>query len=529
MAPKRRPVLWSAVCVYAWTPSSVGLTTWMTPRHNPTSPSSAYSSSTRSSWGCSRSTRSGAGAHRTRPTRRRSIPVCSLTDLRTVQKENGGVVGDACYEDGHVCEDILLSGFQAGLGVRQRAAAVEEAVQSGAILVDKSHWGIVRVEGEDRLRFLHSQGTNAFEGAKTGQVVPTCFTSNIGRVVDFCEGVVLEDSVWLLSSPHRWQRLLQNMDKFIFPMDKASVSRQEMAVFSLEGVQAAESLAAAKCTSCPQPGCSVEWDFEGEKVLVINHARPMTRREDSKGTGEVVSEGGVPSGGQACLSLMVPLSVASKVWSALAAAPSVVVAGEEEWQVLRIEQGFPFPGKELTSDYNPLEAGLWHTVHFDKGCYIGQESISRVNAYGAVKNALYGVSFEESAAAEEGTALYDEETGKRQVKAGVVTSMLNPEATPRPFGLAYIRIKAGGAGLKVATKEGVTLGTVVQVPYPTRSDAESAMPPAKKEEPAGGDADSAAAALSLEEEKAKEAARKAAKLEAMQKKINALKARRNAA
>lgn len=55
---------------------------------------------------------------------------------------------------------------------------------------------------------------------ETGMVVPTCFTSNIGRVVDFCEGVVLEDSVWLLSSPHRWQRLLQTMDKFIFPMDK---------------------------------------------------------------------------------------------------------------------------------------------------------------------------------------------------------------------------------------------------------------------------------------------------------------------
>lgn len=50
--------------------------------------------------------------------------------------------------------------------------------------------------------------------------MPTCFTSNIGRVVDFCEGVVLDDSVWLLSSPHRWQTLLQTMDKFIFPMDK---------------------------------------------------------------------------------------------------------------------------------------------------------------------------------------------------------------------------------------------------------------------------------------------------------------------
>lgn len=77
--------------------------------------------------------------------------------------------------------------------------------------------------------------------------------------------------------------------------------------------------------------------------------------------------------------------------------------------------GLPFPGKELTSDYNPLEAGLWHTVHFDKGCYIGQESISRVNAYNAVRTALYGVSFEESASVEEGAELIVEETGARRV------------------------------------------------------------------------------------------------------------------
>lgn len=48
---------------------------------------------------------------------------------------------------------------------------------------------------------------------------------------------------------------------------------------------------------------------------------------------------------------------------------------------------------------------------------------------------------------------------------------------------------------------------VVQVPYPTRSDAESAMPPAKKEDDSGG-AEAAAASLGLEEEKAKEKARK---------------------
>lgn len=56
----------------------------------------------------------------------------------------------------------------------------------------------------------------------------------------------------------------------------------------------------------------------------------------------------------------------------------------------------------------------------------------------------------------------------------------------------------------MATKDGVR-GTVVQVPYPTRSDAESAMPPVKKDE--GKEAE-VATTSNLKEEKAKEAARK---------------------
>lgn len=47
-------------------------------------------------------------------------------------------------------------------------------------------------------------------------------------------------------------------------------------------------------------------------------------------------------------------------------------------------------------------------------------------------------------------------------------------------------------------------GTVIEVPYPTRSDAESAQPPVKKQE----EAEAAAIYLEAEDEKAKEAARK---------------------
>lgn len=52
---------------------------------------------------------------------------------------------------------------------------------------------------------------------------------------------------------------------------------EELAVFSLAGPKAAETLALADCPSCPAPGRAVEWEFEGEKVKHI-HIQARTCR-----------------------------------------------------------------------------------------------------------------------------------------------------------------------------------------------------------------------------------------------------------
>ncbi|CAM9836362.1 unnamed protein product [Ectocarpus sp. 12 AP-2014] len=290
------PVPWSKVssCLLACAciPLAVGLCPWAATKSRSAYfvSSSGLGSSARL-WvqrSSSSSSGSSCGTVSPRPSGR-SIPTCSLDDLRTAQRESGGVVGDVSYDAGHVLQNVLISGFEAGTGARERADAVANAAASGTLLVDKSHWGVIGVEGEDRLRFLHSQGTNAFERATAGQVVATCFTNNIGRVVDFCEGVVLDDAVWLISSPHRWQKLLGTMDKFIFPMDKTTVSglSEELAVFSLAGPKAAETMALAKCASCPEPGRSVEWEFEGEKVNEVHPSPDVSRHADDENSTRV--------------------------------------------------------------------------------------------------------------------------------------------------------------------------------------------------------------------------------------------------
>ncbi len=77
--------------------------------------------------------------------------------------------------------------------------------------------------------------------------------------------------------------------------------------------------------------------------------------------------------------------------------------GEVEWEMARILQGRPAAGKELTEQHIPLEAGLYHAVSLNKGCYMGQETLAKVHKLNAVKQQLQGLMLD--AAVQPGTPL----------------------------------------------------------------------------------------------------------------------------
>jgi hypothetical protein len=156
--------------------------------------------------------------------------------------------------------------------------------------------------------------------------------------------------------------------------------------------------------------------------------------------------------------LIVPADDAAKLWQTLTAA-GAIPTGDRIWEQLRIEQGRPMPERELTEDYNPLEAGLWQTISFSKGCYIGQETIARLNTYKGVKQQLWGVRL--GAPVQPGSVVTLE--GE---KVGKLTSFTETERGL--FGLAYIRTKAGGVGLKVQVAE--VEGEIVDVPFLTHEE-----------------------------------------------------------
>ncbi|MEH2088975.1 CAF17-like 4Fe-4S cluster assembly/insertion protein YgfZ [Nostoc sp.] len=315
-------------------------------------------------------------------------------------------------------------------------AAAIEAARVGVAICDRTAWGRIKVAGDDRLNFLHNQSTNNFQILKPGQGCDTVFVTSTARTIDLVTAYVREDAVILLVSPNRRQYLMEWLDKYIFYADKVELSdiTQYTNTFSLIG-----------------PGSDAVLEKLGISELI---GQPYGSHQvytiaPAEGVRIAVGSGLAAPG----YTLTFPYTDKETVWNKLLEAGAVEMS-DRAWDALRILQGRPAPDAELTDDYNPLEVGLWQTISFTKGCYIGQETIARLNTYKGVKQHLLGIRL--SAPVEVGSAIAvgDEKVGK-------LTSYT--QTADGYFGLGYIRTKAGGVGLKV--KVGETEGEVIEIPF----------------------------------------------------------------
>jgi folate-binding protein YgfZ len=108
----------------------------------------------------------------------------------------------------------------------------------------------------------------------------------------------------------------------------------------------------------------------------------------------------------------------------------------EQVETFRIESGIPEWGHELSEDVIPNEAGLdKRAVSYTKGCYVGQEVISRLKSMGHVNRNLCGIQLISGSTLTAGDKLVNDSS--QQI--GTVTSAAKSERLGRWIGLAYVR------------------------------------------------------------------------------------------
>lgn len=340
--------------------------------------------------------------------------------LRDQQRQNGAVWGK---EE----EAEMIQGF----GKDEQALT---AVQSGVAICDRTHWGRLQVSDQDRLAFLHNQTTNAFKALQPGEGCETVFLTSTARTIDLASAYVTEESVVLLVSPNRRQQLMSWCDRYIFFGDKVKLEdiSSQTVTFSVLGPESQTLLHQLGITELPQsPHHHICADINGHSV-------------------RVAAGSGLTNPG---FTLLAAVEAGADLWQGLmdrGACPF----GERLWEQLRVIQGRPKPDAELTEDFNPLEAGLWQTLSFDKGCYIGQETIARLNTYQGVKQQLWGIQLSQAVPMQTPITVADK-------KVGILTSLV--ETSTGPLGLGYVKTKAGDAGTSVTVGSGT--GTLIEVPF----------------------------------------------------------------
>ncbi len=116
-------------------------------------------------------------------------------------------------------------------------------------------------------------------------------------------------------------------------------------------------------------------------------------------------------------------------------------------EVMRIEQGIPRWGRELTEEIIPIEANLeQRTIDYQKGCYIGQEVISRMKISGQTNKRLCGLISMDNIPLQAGMKLVPPSTpGGKEV--GWITSAARSER--KEIAIGYVKRGFNNVGTKL--------------------------------------------------------------------------------
>ncbi len=233
-----------------------------------------------------------------------------------------------------------------------------KALSSGHGYVELKNWSAVTMTGEDRQSFLHNMCTNDIRRLSTGERCEAFCTDVQGKIIAHVFVIAREDRLELLTVPGQAKTLIAHLDRYIIREDVtlADATGDFVRVFVGDGD-------VAKVASL------IFSDFQGSRII----------DDDLDGLPGWFS---------------VAASDLQQVQKALNEAGGVACS-QESWEALRIESGLPLFGVDFDSNNLPQEVSRdAQAISFNKGCYLGQETIARIDALGHVNKKIVLLKFE---------------------------------------------------------------------------------------------------------------------------------------
>ncbi len=286
-----------------------------------------------------------------------------------------------------------------------------ETIRQGAGFLSLPPRSLIEITGADRATFLHNLCTNDIRHCPVGGGRELFVTNVQGKTLGHGFALVRQDSIWLVASPGSAKTLLTHLDRYIIREDVTLLDLSDRYVEWLVcGPQwttkipmltsLAEMWSHAPCElgSCHVRLVRSAWSTDPNFMLIA------PQEDESRVTAELEHLGGLRCDGG---------------W----------------FDRLRIAAGFPEFGRDISERNLPQEIDRdEQAISFTKGCYLGQETVARLDALGHVNWRMRGVRAALEVPLTAGLEL--------DVTGTVVARVTSCAASPRNdelFGLALVR------------------------------------------------------------------------------------------
>jgi len=287
----------------------------------------------------------------------------------------------------------------------------EKPSKETSVAVTNLPISVIRVTGNDRDRFLHSFCTADIKKLPEGRRCEAFFLNPKGKTIDHCWMVKRPVDLLIVSTSDSPSELIEHLDRYLISDDVQleDISSKWRCGF----VFGSEATVAMTKTEMPVPeDDAVQLDgfrtlfnaeFGGEGICILE---PSAGDVDSL---EVLSQAGA------------------------------TVVSLEDFHSYRVASGTPWVGIDITDANLPQEFGRDATaISFTKGCYLGQETVARLDAMGHVNQRFAQLQFGDGQCVEPGATL--KKDGK---KVATVTSVSAADGK----GLGFVRKSAGAEGV----------------------------------------------------------------------------------
>ncbi len=307
------------------------------------------------------------------------------------------------------------------------------AARCAVALVDTNFRAFFSFSGPDAQRYVNAVLTSNVRDLKPGQGAVGLLLTPQGHILAEIETLALADRLLSISHSMVRERTFSTFEKFII-MDDVTV---EDMTFSTGTVDLVGPLAATMILEeigvdiAPlHVGTHMEATLGSIPCRIIRHTwvdRPAA-------------------------TLVVARECLAALWKKLSSrvrAHDGAPAGMEALNSIRLEGGTPWFGHDYDDKNIPHEAGLEHShINYEKGCYVGQEIVVRVQSRGHANRRLIELQFLPSTTPTPGTKLLTSENVAAS-EVGHVTSAGYSPLLGRPIGIGYLRKEHSAVGTRL--------------------------------------------------------------------------------